>query len=423
MLILVKVSVIVPVYNVEEYLSECLDSLVNQTLEDIEIVCVNDGSTDGSLEILNEYETRYSNLKVISQENKGLSGARNSGLEHVCGDYVYFIDSDDILVEDALEKMYDVSKSKSLDLLLFKLINFDDETKEKTKSSYYEMKYLSEYVGDKVFSHKDIAECIFRLAVTIQGKLFKRQIIEGMKFEEGIIFEDNPFFIEALFKSERVYFLDEHLYLKRVRTGSITQSPNEKFFDYLKVANMLIDISKRYGVYDDYKKSLFRKIFSNIFFRFCEVSDEYRDEFFKRIKTDFLEKKAELDNDEVFQNGPERYRKIFYNALEMDTPLEYELSVNLFDCEEELRETIEIKNEIDSQKRRFLRSSRQLKEEVKELQRTNRELKKENRKLSKDIERVERKNENLNNLNQELLNSTSWKATEPLRKISGKIRR
>ena len=202
-----------------------------------------------------------------------------------------------------------------------------------------------------------------------------------------------------------------------------TKTPDDKFFDYLTVANMLIDISKRYGVYDEYKGSLFRKLLNNIFLRFTEVGGEYKDEFFKRIKEDFLAKKPDWDNDEVFQSSDERLKAIFYNAIDLNTPLEYELSVKLFDCEEELKETIEIKNDIASQKSRFLKSSRELKGEVKKLERKNRSLKKENKNLLKDKNRLEKENENLNRLNQEILNSTSWKVTKPLRSMTDKIRR
>lgn len=103
----VKISVVLPVYNVANYLRKCLDSLVNQTFKDFEVICVNDGSTDLSLGILEGYAVSDSRFKIINQENQGLSGARNTGIEHVQGDYVIFVDSDDWLEENALELLYD----------------------------------------------------------------------------------------------------------------------------------------------------------------------------------------------------------------------------------------------------------------------------------------------------------------------------
>ena len=127
-----KVSVIIPVYNVEKYLRECLDSVVNQTIKDIEIICVNDGSTDGSLDILNEYCSNDDRFVIINQENQGLSVARNNGLNSASGDYIAFIDSDDYLLNnDYLEKFL---KTFNLQLTMVNDKTFSiDEVKEGLK--------------------------------------------------------------------------------------------------------------------------------------------------------------------------------------------------------------------------------------------------------------------------------------------------
>lgn len=430
MLKLVKVSVIVPVYNVEEYIRECLDSLCNQSLADIEIICVDDGSTDSSKEILKEYESQQSNITVINQENKGLSGARNTGMKHASGEYIYFIDSDDMLVPTALEVMYFVADKLSLDLLIFKIINFDDETRQKIKSDYYDMEFLKDIVGENVFSHNDVSDVLFRIAVTIQGKLFKRELIQDMEFVEGLIFEDNPFFIEAILNAKRIYFLDDYLYLKRVRSGSITQSADERFYDYIPISEMLIDICKRYGVYDLYKSQLYAKTIGNIFFRFTEVSDEYKLPFFEKIKQYFSSKKEEYDNDEVFQNGDERYREIFYKGLDLDTPLEYELSIELFDWKKRFYVLKKDKTKTNQDRKKFLKRAHVAEDKVVELKAKNREMKRENRALNKrnkklniENDKLKRENENVKQFNNEILNSTSWKITEPLRSTKAKLKK
>ena len=112
-----KVSVIIPVYNVEKYLADCLDSVVNQTLEDVEIICVNDGSTDSSANILERYSCEYNNITVIKQENQGLSCARNAGVLHARGEYIYFLDSDDRITANAMEEMYNLAHKDELDVL------------------------------------------------------------------------------------------------------------------------------------------------------------------------------------------------------------------------------------------------------------------------------------------------------------------
>ena len=113
---MVKVSVVIPVYNVEGYLEECLDSVINQTLEDIEIICINDGSTDNSLEILEEYAKKDNRIKILNQENQGISATRNNGLKICKGKYICFLDSDDYLELNALMETYDISEKYSLDI-------------------------------------------------------------------------------------------------------------------------------------------------------------------------------------------------------------------------------------------------------------------------------------------------------------------
>ena len=120
------VSVIIPVYNVEKYLEECLDSVCNQTLANIEIICVNDGSTDGSVDILNAYAEKDDRIKIISQSNQGLGASRNNGLKASSGKYILFLDSDDYIDLTSLEKLVDNIVSNDSDMVLFKFQNFDD---------------------------------------------------------------------------------------------------------------------------------------------------------------------------------------------------------------------------------------------------------------------------------------------------------
>ena len=119
---MVKISVVIPVYNTQNYLNECIDSVLNQSFKDFEIICINDGSTDNSLSILSDYEVSDERIKVISQQNRGLGASRNEGLKLAQGEYVLFLDSDDYLTPDALEKLYNQAYANDLDLIL--LIEF-----------------------------------------------------------------------------------------------------------------------------------------------------------------------------------------------------------------------------------------------------------------------------------------------------------
>ena len=132
-----KVSIIIPVFNAEKYLEKCLDSLVNQTLEDIEIICIDDGSTDNSLEILKTYEQKDKRIKVLQQTNKKQGAARNYGIREAIGEYIGFVDSDDWAELDMFEKLYNKAISTDSDITMCKVIDYNENTKTYSKSNWY----------------------------------------------------------------------------------------------------------------------------------------------------------------------------------------------------------------------------------------------------------------------------------------------
>ena len=197
---MVKVSVIIPIYNVENYLEECLDSIVNQTLKDIEIICVNDGSTDNSLDIINKYAAKDDRITVIVHENGGHAVATNRGMDFAKGKYLYLMDSDDFVKTDALEKSYKQAEEKQVDFVLFQAINYDDDNDAYYKTEQYSMERVANKVQDKIFNHKDLdADLSFDITVTPWTKLYNREFVEkcGARFPDGLIFEDNVFFWEV----------------------------------------------------------------------------------------------------------------------------------------------------------------------------------------------------------------------------------
>ena len=310
---LVKVSVIVPVYNVEKYVKECLENILNQSLEDIEVICVNDGSTDNSLDILREFEKNDSRVKVISQENQGLSGARNTGMRNVSGKYVTFIDSDDYFTEGCLKDLYEICEEKNLDVVIAKLRNFDEDTNEIIPSDYYEMDFLKKRVGNNVFDYSNIGERVFNISVTAPGKFYRYDLISDMEFPKGVIFEDNLFFTEVMFRAKRVLFYDEYIYNRRVRADSITTSNFKSFPDSIFISNKLIELTKEYGHYDEFKYKLFRHKIKKIYKRFMMVPEEYKSDFYDKIKDDFTKYDEDLKE---YDDYPQKFERKSKNILE-----------------------------------------------------------------------------------------------------------
>lgn len=223
---MVKVSVIIPVFNVEKYLEECLESILAQTLKEIEIICINDGSADNSLSILYSYKERYPQIIVIDQLNGGLSAARNRGLSEAKGEYVYFMDSDDLLTSFALSELYGVCKEKELDILYFSGTSFYESDELTRKHRGFANVYYRKSVYDEVLDGKQMLVKLidnkdyFSSACLQMIKLpFLRD--SGITFYDGILHEDNCFTFQTLLTANKVFCVNDIYFYRRVRNESI----------------------------------------------------------------------------------------------------------------------------------------------------------------------------------------------------------
>lgn len=222
-----RVSVIVPVFNVERYLVECLNSLVNQSCRELEIICVNDGSTDSSLDMVMRYARNHPNFVVLNQRNCGLSVARNSGLKYARGTYVHFLDSDDFMDLTAYEQLLSRAESQNLDLLFFDGESYYEDENLRKEFPWYETGYESKSTGDGITDGQTyfinaILETDFRVSACMY--LVRREFLDqhAIRFIEGIVHEDNYFTYACTLLSSRTSHLSAPLYGRRVVRGSIT---------------------------------------------------------------------------------------------------------------------------------------------------------------------------------------------------------
>ena len=333
-----KVSVVIPVYNVEEFLGECLDSICNQTLTDIEIICVNDGSKDKSLDILNEYAAKDERITVIDQENGGHAVATNRGMKLAKGKYLFLMDSDDILDLTALEETYNVAEEKKVDFVLFQAINYYMDKDEYIEEENYSMNRLADYVGDSVFSYKDIRDFVFDITVTPWSKLYNREFIEKNEilFPEGLVFDDNVFFYNVLFAAERITFLRKHLFKRRWYPTSSTRAGDERFLNYIDICNLIWDVFSKYGEFDYYKDELFTKKVGTIYYWYKNIKEEFKELFFGEMKKDY----QKIYDDEDFygyfhDNLNSRQKNIFDSAIEADIREEFDLLIENYELRRE----------------------------------------------------------------------------------------
>lgn len=299
----IKVSIIIPVYNVERYLRKSIESALNQSLDNIEIIAVNDGSTDNSLKILNEYESVYENFKVINQANMGLSGARNSGFNFASGKYVYFLDSDDYIDSKLTELCYHACEKNGTDVVMFDADVFweQDVNNNNLHFNYNRKDVLGSNVvkGEELFCEL-IKKKIYKSPVWLF--FYNRQFLINNKltFYNGIIHEDELFTPQVLLKSKKIIYIPKNLFFRRVRNDSImTKKIGRKNIEgYYVVAEELYEIAEtiRNKINKTTYKILLKKIVElyNNLFKNCyllELKDEEYNPLRLKIKKSILEKK------------------------------------------------------------------------------------------------------------------------------------
>ena len=227
-------SVIIPVYNTEKYLIKCLDSVINQTFKSMEVICVNDGSTDNSLDILKKYQVIDDRIKIINKKNGGLSSARNIGIEHAQGSYITFIDSDDFIESNAYQDTLFYFDNPKVDLVYFSTqLVIEDNISRTQDQRYFEHKYT----GLVDLSNDVIA----KMDVCAWNKIYKLSILKkyDIRFPNGLWYEDNPFFWSYALVSDSAFFVNDKLYNYLIRTGSIMSQHNQQGKVYPKTLHEL----------------------------------------------------------------------------------------------------------------------------------------------------------------------------------------
>ena len=260
-----KVSVIVPIYNVEKYLEKCINSLLSQTLEDIQIILVNDGSKDNSGNIAREYEKNNKNRIIyVEKENGGLSDARNYGLKYATGDFIAFLDSDDYIEKNAYEKMYNKAIEENAD--------------------YVECDFIWEFPNkirvDKQYPYKNKKEMLSFVRVVAWNKLIKSQLItdNNLEFPKGLRYEDVEFTYKLIPFVNKFAYVDKPFIHYVQREGSIANVQNERTAEIFTVLDNVIEFYKKNNIYEEYRNELeynyARYLLCSSLKRMCKIKDK-----------------------------------------------------------------------------------------------------------------------------------------------------
>jgi glycosyltransferase involved in cell wall biosynthesis len=233
------ISVIVPVYKVEQYLHQCIDSILAQTFTDFELILIDDGSPDNCGAICDEYTKQDARIKVIHQENGGLSAARNAGIDIAKGEYLTFIDSDDLIKDIYLEKLLLSLTDNDTDISICGMLSFDDGTKPQETDEQ-----ITDY--PIIMNGRDACLSVYQMdgkvPIMAWGKLYKTNLFNTIRYPLGMIHEDDATTPKLFYRSPRINIISDKLYFYRSRTDSITSKPfSAKRFDGVRAVQLCID--------------------------------------------------------------------------------------------------------------------------------------------------------------------------------------
>ena len=252
-------SIIIPVYNVEPYLSECLDSIASQTLTNFEVICVNDGSTDNSLSILEEYAKRDNRFKVFTQENQGVGVARNFALEAAQGKYIMFVDPDDWIVENALEEIYNYFIKTDAEVIEFdykKYFEYSGNWHYLNHAKSLKKDYGVDLYKKAYYNWRDLKRgALLREELHAWTRAYTKEFLDRVeaKFAPVRLGEDHLFCIIVLLNAGKIFYLDKYLYNYRCREGSIVNSNSCKLNDYFEYFEFVKEYLIKIDLYEQLK--------------------------------------------------------------------------------------------------------------------------------------------------------------------------
>lgn len=322
----IKVSIVIPVYNVENYLRQCLDSVCGQTLEGIEVIAVNDGSTDGSVQILKEYEEKFPDiLHVYHVENQGVSHARNFGVSKAVGEYVLFVDSDDFIALNMCELLYGKAMQDGDDVVVCQYYDVREKTLTKklirTKSKSYSVNYESDF---NVHEHKFE---LIHISPFPWDKLFRRELIAKYPFPQGLRFEDLAIMYPAICDAGRIGIVRKRLYnYRRASATSFLNSLSEKTLDIIPALEHMVDSLKANGHFSEFYEEIEYICVRHLLMRLNLIFDNKRKQSLAPENRGMLELKQKLvrltmDYLEKNFEGWQQNRYLKYSASERSKKL------------------------------------------------------------------------------------------------------
>jgi len=355
---MLKVSVIIPFNNVEAYIAQCLESVKNQTLKDIEIILINDASSDNSAAIAKKYAVSDSRFKIITLDKRmGQGFARNRGIEAAKGVYIGFVDSDDFIEPDMFELLYKRAMEDDTDITMALAAEYDDLNSKYIKSDYYSLSILEKF-GSSVFSAADTKDEILDINAALWNKIYKRKYLldTGEKMPEGFIYEDLPFFFGSYLPAERINIVWKVLYSYRInRRNSTMQQFNNKILDRPPMVSLSYEKLNAADFLSDKKKQIQGWIINDLFHRYVLLKENYHREFFFLMKKVFRALEIENPKDDYWKKVYhfEGYLMVMNNTFEDFSRKIFNKYLDIHEIENRLRSEFISNIEMDRRSKLF----------------------------------------------------------------------
>ena len=311
------ISVIIPVYNDEEYLYVCLNSVLNQFYQDFEVICIDDASTDSSLEILEYFAHKDSRIKILKNKtNKGPGYSRNQGLKIAEGKYISFLDADDWLSPDAFEILINKAEKDNLDLLIFKSIMFYEDSHDFDTETYYDIEFMDKF-ENKIFNHFDLDKAkLFTIPNNPLNKFYLKSFLNknSIRFTNVATHEDAPFFYKVITSAEKISIVNKHLYTYRNNPHNLIEENTDFLFDNINISYLILDVFiENFQLYQYYKKETLSYIFHMLNSKYEELNDKFKEMFFKEIQGVYKKFVTEYGlYDDILENVDETLLKKFH---------------------------------------------------------------------------------------------------------------
>jgi glycosyltransferase involved in cell wall biosynthesis len=305
-------SIIIPIYNTDNFIKYALNNILNQTFQNIEIICVDDGSTDNSLSLLEKYRKIDDRIIIIKQEHKGAAAARNKGLKIAKGDYISFVDSDDLISTNLYEKIFNIIEKEKFDIVMFNAGYYNNKTKKVLNNLFFNISGIKNHINEFSKHNYSDFKYLFYGNESVANKIYKRTYLQdiNLHFKESSNFEDRLFHFLSFIQANSISVLNERLYLYRINRKN---SMNEKIYN--KNSKLILDIFNDFpeieelifSKYPNLEKQLYEFIYIIFEYYFYRAPFKIKNKFYKMMRT----KLKDIEKNVIIKKNFDEVRKDF----------------------------------------------------------------------------------------------------------------